>query len=801
MRKHTLNLYKINNLSELDFSYKLIEFQLPQIEGKEDLFNKQLQKLLLKVSSITEGPAAIINRNNNIFIAIPSDKTFEETRVDVTPFSVSLKLLPDIYHLGSHINVENMDIVLKFLDFEIRKQLLNNKSIWKLNSNHFFLKKPVFSNEESNIEFFGGFTYKLIPLPDGGIYLCLDLTFKYVDKNFVSQYVNEKNVETIGKRFRGKKLLYQNGNSWYTVEIVAFGEKIKDHNFTSPEGTQTVMNYILSKPQKYPKSTTSLINPDDLTLLYKYPGRSMEPHHGASSLGRILYSTKDSEVKALHKFSIKEPSKRFHNINKCISEYFQHFKFNGKNIIINKNPIVEQINNFRIPILKYNKSKLQIGNFGANIPINEFAFKRKQFLLENGVINQSSFDEQLLIVPDYLDKELVEAFKKNAEWQIKKLSPAFPEFKVIRYKSLSNQAATYQIQEIEKVLQKHNALSGFALFILPDLAYDSKKYIKNFHDCLKSKFYPELKVQCASASKIKSFFQSYTTSNSEKSLYEYKVPENKKPGFRSYLFNLVLEHLLVNRKWPFALENNLNYDIYIGIDVHDRFAGFSFFFKNGEKIFFFPIQVPKKNKSQRAEKLKAGLLYDMIYDKLKLFIPQYAINPNGIVIIRDGRSYGEEVKALAKVIDNLGQEGIVNKNTLKVGVIDLHKQSAIPLRVASQTNGHHNHENPITGAYKLINSTEGFLFNTGYPFEIRGTAKPLHLSLQYGDIDFLKAMEDIFCQTILAFSAPDRSNSLPITIKLIDTLLEPLTATGVFEEEDEEEQEFEEIEESITTTN
>ncbi len=58
-------------------------------------------------------------------------------------------------------------------------------------------------------------------------------------------------------------------------------------------------------------------------------------------------------------------------------------------------------------------------------------------------------------------------------------------------------------------------------------------------------------------------------------------------------------------------------------------------------------------------------------------------------------------------------------------------------------------------------------------------------------------MEDLFAQTMMAFSAPDRSNSLPITIKLIDTFLEPLAAAFEDEEINEDDME-EEIEELIT---
>lgn len=789
MRNHTLNLYKVTNIADLNFSYKLVEFDLPFIKGKENLFNKQLQKIAQRISSITEGPAAILKRDGKFYIAVPADKNLEETRVDVTPFTVQVKMMNDLYYIQyPGINESNVDVVQKFLEFEIRKQLSDNNQLWKLNTTQFFFKKPIFTSEESVIEIFGGFTYKLVRLIDGNFYVCLDLATKYIDRHYLSHYINASNVNAIGGRFRGRRTLYHNGDNWYTVEIEGFGKAIKQHEFTLNGETYNVFDYITNKTRNHYFKASVHMKPDDLTMLYTYPGRSMEQHNGASSLAKILYGPHDDEVKALHKYSIKEPSRRFEAIGKNINTFFQTLTFNNDKLRISKNAVVEQVRNFSIPELKFNNDRtLKVGHYstGANATLREFSGERKQFIMENGILNKSSFDEQYLIVPDYLDKELVEGFKKNAEWQIKKLAPAFAGFKVMRYKVKENQAATYQIQEIEKLLKQQNALSGFALFVLPDIKYDSRRYIKSFHDCLKSKFYPELKVQCASASKIKSFFQSFT-SNGGGALYEYRVPEDKKPRFRLYLFYLIMEHLIVNRKWPYALAKNLHYDIYIGVDVHDRYAGITFFFKNGENIFFSHEQVPKKNRSQRAEKLKAALLYKVIYEKLKIYIPKYAVNPNGIVIIRDGRSFGEEQNALLSIVSSLETDGLINKASLKFGVVDLYKQSAVPLRLASQTNSYNNLENPIAGSYKLFSNHEGFIYNTGYPFQIPGTAKALHLSLKAGNVDFIKVMEDVFCQSMLAFSAPDRSNSLPVTIKLIDTLLEPLSTIVEVIEEDEE---------------
>lgn len=794
MRNHTLNMYRISNLADLNFSYKLVQFDLPSYNGNDELHNKHLQKIALEVSSHTNGPAAIVNREQKKFIAIPASQQLEDLKIDVGPLVVSLKLLPDVYHIkSSATSDDNNDVIYRFLDYEIRRQLTANQQLWKLNANQFFEKRPKPSNEESGINIFAGFSYRLLRLQDGYFYIVLDLSSKYIDKKRLSNYVNHNNVSAIGKRFIGKRFLYLNGDNWYATELMGFGEKISTHEFSLEGKTWKVRDYILSKPSSRKNEIESLLKPDDLAMSYRYPGRAMEPHNGASSLAKMLYSTDDPEVRALHRLSIKEPARRFESIGKFIGQYFQNIQFDGKLLSVSRSPVIERINSFQLPNLKYNNDKiLKIGNFhdGGNSSVKDFGFDRKSFIERNGVINTSPFDTQYLIVPSSLDRNLVEAFKKNAEAQIKKLAPKFTSFKVIRYTYKEGIAATLQIQEIEKILTQQNALTGFALFILPDVSSESRRNIRNFHNCLKNKFYPDLKLQCASAFKISSYFIPCTQNGGNGNLIEYRVPEENKPRFRGYLFNLVMELLIVNRKWPFALENSLKYDIYIGVDVHERYAGFTFFLKNGEHIFFTHEQVPRKNRSQRSEKLKAALLYKVIYEKLKLFIPSNCPNPNGIVILRDGRSFGEEQQALEKVIADLENEGLL-QGSIVYGVVDLHKQSAVPLRLAAQTNSHQQLENPKAGSYKLVNPNEGFVFNTGYPFNIKGSAKPLHLTLKAGNVEFLKVMEDVFCQSMLAFSAPDRSNSLPIGIKLIDTLLEPLAAS--VEEMEEEENEFEEL--------
>jgi hypothetical protein len=798
MRQHTQNLFKITNLTELDFSYRLVEIDLSSSLGNA-LYNTALQKVRQKIASKISGPAAILFQNGKHFIAIPAAKNIEEIKIRTSPFTVTAISRDQVYSLDwKNPNPQSFEVASRFLDFGIRSQLTDSKGLWSLNTYQFFLKNPLPNFNSQLVDVYGGFKYRLVNLADGNFYIVLDLSYKYLDKFYLPNYVNSQNCTSVLKAFKGRKCLYHNGSDWYQVEIVGFGKRISEHLVPFEENQRSVLDYIKSRNQNSRNQVLSLLSPDHLALLYKYPGRSMEPHHGATSLAKLVYNTNDQEARSLHKGSIKHPEKKFEYIQDNISRYFQNLSLNGVGINISTVPTTENERYFPMPDLKFkNDNVLHVSTRPSDdsTHISDFGRERKRMICDNGILNQSDFDNQYLIVPDKMDKELVKAFKQHAEGYLKKLSPHFNGFKLITYKSEPHLPATMQVQKLETRLREFNALDGYALFVLPDFQKQHNRFVSNFHDCLKNKFFPDLKFQCASATKIGSYYQSYT---SKERLYEFRLlPEREQP-FKSYLFNLVMEHLILNKKWPYSLAKNCNYDIYIGIDVHERYAGFVFFYKNGDQIFFDYERVPKKNAANRSEKLKKDLIKGKILPKLLSHIPKYVPNPNGIVIIRDGRSFGEEELALLEVLDELSSKNLIDKSTIKWGIIDLHKHSAIPFRIGAVNNGYQKLENPRSGSYRMFSESEGFLFNTAYPFEIRGTANPLHLVMQSGTADFKLIMQDIFHQSMLAFSAPDRSNSLPITIKLIDTFLEPLAYS--FEDDIPEEDEIE-VDGEETTTN
>lgn len=765
------------NLKAIDFSYKLIEFDLDYLNGNPKELKKCLEKIEWQVSSNIQGPATILSLNNKRFVAIPSNRELQLEYAQANSISVPLKELP-IVHTVRVGDPSKKELIHKMLDFEIRGHLQDKHQLWSLNTYQFYLKTPVFSSNDSDVDMFGGFVYRLTE-DNGSYYISLNPTYKYASKYYLSELVNDRNVKDVIQFLKGSRCIYQNGDNWYQIEIRGFGKNISTHTFIDNDNnTHIVKNYILEKTKHHRFNVSALLKDEHLVLLYKYPYKDVKDFHGATSLAKQLFSTEQPEVKGLHKRAILEPSKRFEYINDNISRFFRNIEWNGSRLEIAKEPKEERLKYFKIPGLKYKGKDLIIKNWqnsDGSVQLGDFGNERKNWIKENQILTQSPFIPQYLIVPHFMNSNLAKAFQAHAEDYLKKLAPNFPGFTLLTYKSSQKASATEQVNEIAKELKAKNITRGNALFLLPFNNNTSNRKIKNFHDCLKKKFFPDIKFQCASLSKIDSYYSSFTGPGN---LYQYKPKQETIDRYKSYLFNLMMEYLIINKKWPFALSENLNYDIYIGIDVHERYAGFCFFYKNGENIVFDYKEVPliAGDKRKRAEKLKVDTIVSKVLEKLKEHIPLYAPNPNGIIIVRDGRSYGQEEIALKKVIEELHELKLVDKSVIKWGVLDLHKKNADPFRVAVKSQGYEKLENTAAGTYRIVDRVNGFIFNTGYPFKINGTANPIHVTLKDGNIDFEKALQDIFAQTILAFSAPDKPNSLPICLKLIDSFLAPIAA-------------------------
>lgn len=785
-------LYRIYNLDEINFSYKLVPLNINLIEGVENKYYADLMNIAYKIGSLTNGPSVIITKNNKKHIAIPIDKTFKTEVFLGKTGKVKLELPKDAphYHLKfNNCSDEEYNLIEKFLEFSLRKQLKERHNLIEDGAGKLFPKQALLNIPNANIEVLEGFSFRIVPEGKKLAHVCIDVTHRNISKFPVSESVTLQNKERVKERYtnstRGRKALLKFGDNWFPIEILGFGESISTQILYDKDlNERTVEEYTITET-KHHRNKIAILNPKEVSIIYCYPGKRKQMEHRfcASSLVYLLYTTKDEEMKSVHSTSILKTYRRFKNINQIIFDYFKNLRYNNQLIKFDFKPKQEEL-----PVLKSkdllfaNGYKLNLYDYKTNLINQDLGKKRRLGILKNGVLGKDHFDPQYLFVPkDSLDYEVIDGifdgFNRDFSKKLKDLADTFRGFtKIIQYDYSPSLPAKRQVDLIKEAALKEDVGEGCAIFVMPDRPQFSKRNnLKNdeslnkLHNCLKNGFFSsKLKFQCVAYSELERHYEGFTEENE----LVYKVVNNAY-GFDNQLFYLALEYLNLNLMFPYALAQNLNYDIYIGVDVHDRYAGFSFLYKNAGRIYLKFKEVPIKDKHSRAEKLSTEQILEIVLPTLREHIKDFCRNPNGVVLLRDGNSHGGEEKAICQLIECLSSEKLINKDTFKWAVVDLHKNSAMPLRTSLSVNPERKYELPSIGTLKRLgrNFEEAFMFNTGFPFDIRGSVKPIHYTLVAGNANFDKILEDLFSQTMLAFSAPDRPNSLPVIIKLLDFYL------------------------------
>lgn len=315
-------------------------------------------------------------------------------------------------------------------------------------------------------------------------------------------------------------------------------------------------------------------------------------------------------------------------------------------------------------------------------------------------------------------------------------------------------------------------LSGHGVLVLLDAAKP------DLHNFLKRRLYDRLQLQCARASKLRDFYQLQPRQGTA----AFTVPADRERDYTSYLRYTALGLLLVNRQWPWVLENGTHYDVYIGLDVLRNTAAFTFFHEGGRKCFV------RLEESQQKEKVPRNKVAAVLYRYLKEDLKDATRKPRSVVLRRDGRTYEAEWLGFQDAVRKLIAEGILPKEVL-IGVVEVHKSFAQGLRIASDT-GTGELRNPRIGSFREFGDQEGIVCTTGHPFKFGGTVKPLLVRIARGSLDLIKVLEDTFAMSQLCWPVPNRCMRLPIDLKLCDDLLRATAADAdddeaLYGEEDE----------------
>lgn len=315
-----------------------------------------------------------------------------------------------------------------------------------------------------------------------------------------------------------------------------------------------------------------------------------------------------------------------------------------------------------------------------------------------------------------------------------------------------------QLQAIKQSLEQNGVRRGYALLVLPLRAKPQ------FHHHIKAQLWPDLQVQCARADKLQGFYERFGDRGG------YRVARDRMGKFNSYLRNCALAMLVVNRKWPWSLAAPLHYEVHVGIDVLNHVAGVTFVYDQGQQIEFHDY------KSKQAERLTSTQIREILAPRLREGLAGRDPRARSLIIHRDGQTFPSERFGIRAAVRDLQQEGLLPLDVV-VGIVDIRKTTGVPPRLVE---GKHLEaaENPTLGSYRVHGPREGIVCTTGWPFRFPGTARPLTVVVVQGDLNIEWVLEDVFALSQPVFTAPDRGERLPLTIKLADDLLEPIAAAS-----------------------
>lgn len=759
-----INLFEIGNLTNKKISYRLYSIDALL---RDENFVKNTNLLMKSVSLDLRQPTAMVIRDDTPFLALPSNTILSKKEYQLTPHAVTLSPCEGISQIDfGNMQRPDLPIAESFLRYAFQKPLMDHKDLWG-HSFRYYEKQAINRNDQSDrIDIFPGFVWNLNYI-NRTFYISLDCTQKYIER----AWLIEKHDQNDEKNFRYHLALYQNGNNWYMVQLWGFPQKsIAEQRFL-PSGASDstdVYSYIQGKWKHNPPYWIANLDQNSPVVLYSYPNRK-EQFYGALALCKLSLSTQDDAVQRIHHKSILGPEDRLNRTRMYIEKFFRSALLGDSSVTVLPSHLEIDRKCFSIPLIRFgNNHILRIGQGNStdnvtSVPLKEMGNCRLRLLTDTkaGPLDRTSFNAQYLLLPQSTPRGVNEDFEKRFVLAMQKIShQGSYSIRRILYDDRGKSSLYQQVQSIMQAINSNQIQAGYALLVLPGNAH------ANLHNYIKRELWPNLQFQCAMARKIEDLCSQSNLVKQENNNSERK--------YSSYVQNCALGMMMVNRKWLWSLESPLHHDMYIGIDVLNGIAGFTFIYEQGKKILFrdFP--------SKQKEKLTARQMRSILVNCLKEILAELPTAPRQLIIHRDGRSFEFEKLGLHQAISELIS---LNKlpSDLEAGIVDIRKSTAHNIRIFAEPRSEMI-VNPQIGFYYVFDERDGVLCTTGYPFRFPGTAKPLYVSIADGNLKINNVLEDMFSLSQLVFTAPDKCMRLPATIKIADDFLEPVAASVSQEE-------------------
>jgi hypothetical protein len=771
------NCFKIHGLELLEAEYRL--YQLAGLRRDSSDYFANVQRTIDRLSRQMKAPVTTFERDGDTFLLAPTGYTDPPDHITLVGAVAAIRRTDETIKLSFVGNSSEWDAVrMRFLQFGFQNPLWKNPLLWQPGAGQaFFFKQPV--KTLGALELFEGFALRVMPHPEGGFGVVVDLRRKLISRAPLPVKIRRDEVN----RLKGRSCVYRMGDTWFEVSIAGLcDQKMGEPSIPLNGKAVSLINYLHTQSPKPVPASLANLSPDGHAVFYRTRGPEQR-----SAPAVLCYLVEDThgEMGARHQpLTTIQPDERYRQIKAIVTRFLQSIKVAGAVLSVSNQPARTTGRSFNLPTLGFgNGTKLSMDTSkGFMQGIRDYAHSRLVLLDDRkaGFFEQSPLARQHLIVPKSIYNSSGPQFLADLKAQMASLypNPAGYEPEIIVYDDLTgSRNFVGQSRAIKAALEAARVSPGFALVMV----HRYERRIRSA-DQLTAWVVKDLNNRfqiTASVIHTDMIRRSYVarTRNGET---HYVIDESHRKRMAGYLRNVAISKiLLTNGKWPFVLDTPLHAEVIIGIDVKNSTAAFTLIGDGGKIIRL------ATSPSRQKEQLLKNQVCQYVEDLLRKERRSFRAAPKRIVIHRDGRAYPSEIAGVLDACAHLAAEGVIDPQW-QLTVVNIPKTAPAPLRMFSVNPDRHGQgtsvENPVVGSWISIGTDEGFVCTTGRPFRIPGTAKPLHIRRAHGEMAIQHCLEDVFALSCLTWGQPEGAMRLPMSIKLCDRSLFD-EATDVNEDE------------------
>lgn len=220
---------------------------------------------------------------------------------------------------------------------------------------------------------------------------------------------------------------------------------------------------------------------------------------------------------------------------------------------------------------------------------------------------------------------------------------------------------------------------------------------------------------------------------------------------------------------PWRLDQAGPYEAMLTIDVGPKgrfFAVSLLIAREDASTPSFRLVTRVLGKNDHRETINPNVLQDALVNLVQESLGTAPDPLQSLLVLRDGRTLGQEYEAITAAIERLRTLGQVT-GAATVDVVDLHKDSQIPLRLWEVDRDGRVY-NPLEGTVVALNEHMLALTTTGRATLQQGTAQPLLLVRTQGNPCLQRAAEAVCAATHLNWDRPAVAHRFPVPVRRTD---------------------------------